>query len=228
MTQKEIYLKTEGNAWFQRNLKEGQKNENKGVVLFSDFYDRMNPQTITGMRNVLEIGCSYGYGLAYLVRKYNFICSGIDPSDQAVQYGNQLYENMVTEQKLRLTQGTSDELPYENNSRDVVIFGFCLYQVQRDLLQKTICEADRVLRAGGILVITDFDTPLRCKRINVHQPDCPTWKMDYASLFLPLGYTLAEKRAYSHERDGFTHVMQNRVSTWFLYKEHDRDLWTEM
>ena len=47
MTQKEIYLKTEGNAWFQRNLKEGQKNENKGVVLFSDFYEHHKGEALS-------------------------------------------------------------------------------------------------------------------------------------------------------------------------------------
>lgn len=228
MSAKEEYLTVEGDAWFERNCEDTKENENIGIHLFCEFYEKMRPKLISDYHNVLEIGCSYGYGLAYLIKKYDFMCNGIDPSNKAIKYGKQLYETLVLEQKLKLIQGTSDDLPYENNSMDVVFFGFCLYQVERDLLMRSMYEADRVLRKGGLIVITDFDTPVNYKRINKHNWKCPTWKMDYAKMFLSNacgGYTLVEKRTYSHESDGFTPDIQERVSTQFLYKEDIEALW---
>lgn len=43
-----------------------------------------------------------------------------------------------------------------------------------------------------------------------------------------MGYTLVEKKTYTHENDGFTPDIQERVSTQFIYKEHARGLWREL
>lgn len=40
---------------------------------------------------MLEVGCSYGYNLAYLKDKYGFDCKGIDPSNKAILYGKKIW-----------------------------------------------------------------------------------------------------------------------------------------
>ena len=64
---------------------------------------------------------------------------------------------------LNLKQGTSDQIEFDNQYFNVVILGFCLYLVDRELLFKTISEVDRTLKQGGYLVITDFETPFPSK-----------------------------------------------------------------
>ena len=52
---------------------------------------------------------------------------------------------------------------FDNQYFNVVILGFCLYMVDRELLFKTISEVDRTLKQGGYLVIADCETPFPVK-----------------------------------------------------------------
>ncbi|PCH56232.1 MAG: hypothetical protein COC15_03440 [Legionellales bacterium] len=141
---------------------------------------------------------------------------GIDPSNNAIQQGNKQYSN------LHLETGTADNLPYENGFFKVVIFGFCLYLVDRDLLMRTIAEADRVLGDKGFIIITDFDSIMPHKRKYHHLPDREiySYKMDYAQLFFGCPhYALVEKISYSHQSEFFCKDMSERVATTILYKD---------
>jgi len=52
--------------------------------------------------------------------------------------------------------GSADDLPFESDSFDGVIFGFCLYLCDHEDLFKIAQEADHVLRKKSWLVIKDF------------------------------------------------------------------------
>lgn len=126
---------------------------------------------------------------------------------------------------VRLCKGYSKSLPYEDNSFDMIIVGFCLYMISRDDIISTVGEIDRVLRSGGIVALSDFETIHPYTRENKHNKDVFTYKKDYAELFKPFGYTLVEKRSHSYETDYFVRDMQKRSSTQFLYKERYEDLY---
>ena len=66
--------------------------------------------------------------------------------------------------KLNLKVGSSDNLDFDDLFFDVIILGFCLYLVDRNLIFKTVSEIDRTLKEGGILIINDFDTPFPYKK----------------------------------------------------------------
>lgn len=154
-----------------------------------------------------------------MAKKYKDMeCYGIEPSKKAIDHGNAMLKQRNIE-KVGLRQGYSDELPYSDAFFDMVYLGFCLYQVDRNKLLKTISECDRVLKKGGYCVITDFDTPVRYLRENIHNREMPTYKADYSEMLLPYGYTLVHKVMYSHSTEGFWEEVQERVSTQIFFKE---------
>lgn len=210
------YLQVEGDKYFERNLKaDDQLEATLGAKIFCDFI--CNQMSELPKYKVLEIGCCYGYNLAYLNRKCGFEVFGVEPSNKAIAYGKELFGNTIN-----FTQGTADDLRYSDNFFNVILVGSCLYQVDRTLLVKTLSEIDRVLLRGGFLVITDFDTPLPCKRENQHNHLTPTYKDDYGEMFLhsPYNYFLVAKRTYSFNGELiFPYNIQERVSTQILYKE---------
>lgn len=211
-----INTEKEADAWFYRNRAYLEQTPcSAGIKFFSDFYDRCS--SISRIRTVLEVGCTNGYNLIYLNKKYGFSACGIDPSSQAVESGNA----SITEQGLQivLEQGFADDLPYERESFDMVYLGFCLYQIDRTVIPQVVSEADRVLREGGFCVITDFDTPVRYLRENIHNAGIPTCKTDCAEYFRTYGYTVVEKRMYTHNTDFFIPDVQEWLSTQILYKE---------
>jgi len=82
-----------------------------------------------------------------------------------------------------LMQATADNIPFENNRFDLVIFGFCLYLCDRKDLFKIAYEVDRVLADGGELAILDFSPAFPYRNPYSHQPGIFSYKMAYADLF---------------------------------------------
>jgi ubiquinone/menaquinone biosynthesis C-methylase UbiE len=209
MKQKNIYLNTEGNSWFKRNLNCDSRN-----------YEYINSfiPLIKDKDKILEIGSSDGTKLDYLSRKIpslNLSLFGIDPSYESINFGSDLYPN------LNLKQGTSDQIEFDNQYFDVVILGFCLYLVDRELMFKTISEVDRTLKQGGYVVITDFETPFPVKRKYEHHEGLFSYKNNYSNFFLGGGhYSLVNKIHFSHSTDIFNPDINERVSSSVLYKEH--------
>ncbi len=169
---------------------------------------------------LLEVGCSYGYNLAYMNRAFGLRCIGVEPSKEAVQYGMTLWDN----KDITLLQGTSDELSMQDESVNIVVLGCCMCWVERRYLLRTISEADRVLKEGGLLCIYDFDTPYPLRRKNKHNRLVSTYKMDFTSLVSANPqYTLAEKRSFSSKGIGFSEEIQERYSLGVFYKEKLED-----
>ena len=91
--------------------------------------------------------------------------------------------------------------------------GFCLYLVDRSLLQRVVAEADRVLANGGLLAILDFDPDVPCARPYHHRPGLMSYKMDYAALFLANpAYVLVDKLSTSHTTGQWDPDPQERVA----------------
>ena len=208
--QKEIFIAKEGDQWFKRNNAVDSNNNNfKDVDSFVSL--------IKDKDKILEIGTSSGTKLDYLSRKhssFNLGLYGIDPSSESIKNGSQQYPN------LNLKQGTSDQIDFDDQYFDVVILGFCLYLVDRELMFKTVSEVDRTLKQGGYLVITDFETPVRMKRIYKHIEGVFSYKNNYSKFFLGGGhYSLINKVHFSHSTDIFHTDFDERVSTSVLFKE---------
>lgn len=172
MSQADIFLKSEGDAWLKRNT--------KNVPIKNDLLLSAFSQLVGGLgkdSRILEIGCSNGWRLEKIKERYG--CkelSGIDPSDKAVEAARR--------RGIRCEQGTAGFLPFGNEAFDVVIFGFCLYLCDRDSLFFAAAEADRVLSDGGMIAIWDFWTPFPGKVKYKHKDGVWSYKQDYEQMFL--------------------------------------------
>lgn len=175
MKQKEIFLQSEGDAWFSRNQQRVAGRElPDDDALLRELLDLFPINGDVALK-VLEIGCGDGTRLAWIKNNLNADCSGVEPSAQAVAAAH--------DQGINAVQGTADILHFDSQSFDVVIFGFCLYLCDRDDLFRIASEADRVLRSPGWLMLQDFFSPKPRARIYHHRPGVQSYKMDYRTLF---------------------------------------------
>ena len=219
MKQKDIFINGESDNWFFRN-KESLKNQTE----FIDVNEVLG--YIKEQNNILEIGCSNGTKLNYIQEKLpNLKLSlfGIDPSVKSIEDGKSNFSN------LKLEVGTSDLLNYSDGLFDIVIVGFCLYLVDRNLIFKTISEIDRVLKQNGFLVITDFEPPFPTKKPYIHKEGVYSYKNNYSNFFVGGGhYNLLRKVHFSHSDLIFDSNFNERVSSSILYKENLDEVYREL
>jgi ubiquinone/menaquinone biosynthesis C-methylase UbiE len=97
-------------------------------------------------KDVIEVACGSGPGLELLATKAKSLKAG-DISEPVLQKAKQTYGN-----RFDLQLYSAEELPYEDNSADVILLFEAIYYIDAD---KFLNEAIRVLRPGGhILVAT--------------------------------------------------------------------------
>lgn len=173
--QKDIFLSSEGNAWFDRNHDCIKAIENwefdpivRAVTCF-DVFDSAKP------KKLLEVGCGNGQRLRWLKQNQSIECYGVDPSTKAI----------VAAQGLGIDarEGTADCLEFPNEIFDYVCFGFCLYLCDRDDLFRIAMEAHRVLKKQSWLIIHDFYAKVPTKRPYHHKEGIYSFKMDYRKVF---------------------------------------------
>ena len=219
-SQDDIFKNGEADQWFARNRGAMDRLSDSDHVLSHDI------QLLSGwlqparndIHNILEIGCCNGQKLQALCRELDASGAGVDPSSQAVEDGNMRMQGVPA----HLRCGTADALPFDSGRFDLVYFGFCLYLMDRRTLLQALSEADRVLRSGGFLAITDFDPGVMHKRTYTHREGIFSYKQDYSKFFTESGlYYLASKAAFSHRQAFFDPVADERVSMVLLYKEID-------
>jgi|SRR3989338_4404001 len=209
LSQKEFFLESEGDRWFDRNAPQ-RTQDRREIQVFTSFIKQGD--------RVLEIGCSGG-ATSMFFRSLGAQYFGIDPSEKAISSAREHYPESV------FYIGTADELSFNNEEFDFVYFGFCLYLVDRKLLTRVVTEADRVLKNPGFLAILDFETKLPCRRDYIHRPGLSTYKMDYSALFLAYPhYAFAYKNIFAHAINHelkFVEDIHSRISTTILYKNFE-------
>ena len=213
MKQKDVFLAGEGNAWHSRNAEALAKQHlpthdsllMELLRLESDFTG------VSGTVRVLEVGCGSGVRLGWLQKHTGWECHGIEPSALAVKE--------AIRSGVQAQIGTADQLPFADNSIDVVIFGFCLYLCDRDDLFKIAAETDRVLKSPGWLLLKDFYSPEPATKEYHHRPGVYSYKMDYKRLFTwNPDYSIFSHRVTHHVGDVYTDDRQEWVETSVLRK----------
>ena len=96
--------------------------------------------------HILEVGFGAGNNLWFAARE-GFSVAGIEGSPSAVDYARARFEREQLEGDLRL--GDFTELPFEDESFDLVIDRGSLVCVGKKAHRKAISEIHRVLRRGG-------------------------------------------------------------------------------
>ena len=174
--QREIFLKSEGDAFFLRNrntIRSQKINYNNPII-------KIIKKNINFKKNYkynfLEIGCGEGQLLNWISENLNVNCYGIDPSKKAIKIANS--------KKVKALQGTAEKLRFSNQKFDFVFFGFCLYLCDRSDLFKIVAEANRVLKNNGLIIIYDFYSKIPIKKKYHHFKNIFSYKMDYRKIFL--------------------------------------------
>ncbi|MCR9264728.1 MAG: class I SAM-dependent methyltransferase [Flavobacteriaceae bacterium] len=108
---------------------------------------------LKGMK-VLDMGSGLGGPCRMLADEYDCHATGIDLSSEFVHTANALSKLVGLSQKTHFVQGSATELPFEDNSFDMV----WTQHVQMNIpdKQKFYSEAYRVLRPGGHFLYYDI------------------------------------------------------------------------
>lgn len=187
MSQRDIFLSSEGDKWFERNHQVYSDETHQDHVIEFIQSQQLSP------KRVLEIGCASGSRLQKLNQLFGAECVGVDPSKAAINHGKEKYPN------LSLSIGTADSIDFESESFDMVILGFCLYLCDRKDLFAIANKVDSVLKEGGVIVIQDFLPSYPYKNKYSHCDGVYSYKMDYSQMFTwNPSYTLLSLDVSSH------------------------------
>jgi SAM-dependent methyltransferase len=213
--QRDAFLEGEGDAWFQRNTgKADAQFDSQSDVLLTEISALVPHIDAALAPSILEIGCGDGRRLAWLKDNRKFECFGIEPSERAVE--------IARRRGIDVRRGTAEQLPFDNRSFDIVVFGFCLYLCDREDLFRIASEADRVLKSSGWLVLLDFYDTASSMRAYHHREGLFSHKMDYTALFSwHPAYTVFSHKLRHHSDGGYTDDPQEWVATSVLRK-HQR------
>jgi len=172
ISQKKLFLKSEGDNYFLRNqekiLKKNFSKDKITKILKS--YLKKNSK-----KKILEIGCSAGLRLSYLKKiftKSDFY--GIDPSKKAI--------NSNKDKSITLRVGTADNIAMLKKY-DFIIFGFCLYVCDDNDLFKIASDTYKLANKNAYIIIEDFDTGKTIYENYKHKKDLTVRKMNYAKIF---------------------------------------------
>lgn len=210
--QEQVFLSSEGDNWFYRNRSHIESDSNVHPDI--DFIVRELDGAEFNFRNLLEVGCASGAKLEKLARAFDAKGFGVDPSSSAISRGLKRYPN------LDLRQGLANELPFQDIKFSFVYFGFCLYLVTPEELEKVFLELRRVIENNGIIVITDFDAGIEIETPYKHYEGLTTFKRNYEVLirnYLPA--TLIAKHSFSHSGNFFVSDRNERISTQIFFQE---------
>ncbi len=99
-------------------------------------------------KKLLDIGCGTGYLISMLSKDYNAEYIGLDLSPEMI---NQAIRKNI--KNARFIEGRSDELPFEDNSFDIVTCSQSFHHYPET--DKPMQEAKRVLKNGGLYILSD-------------------------------------------------------------------------
>lgn len=201
MSQAEAFLDGgEGRAWLERNRAR--------LPIPNDPVQSLIKGLNIQPTSVLEIGCANGWRLEAMREQYQCKIVGIDPGAPP----------SLKDRPRWLLRGTATDVSFEDTF-DCVIFGFCLYLVDRQDLFEIVARGDRSLKDQGYLVVYDFhvgitDAP---KTVPYHHKDgLFSFKMNYENLWLANPtYRWVANKVYGEGDDAVSvSVLKKDLSVW--------------
>jgi demethylmenaquinone methyltransferase/2-methoxy-6-polyprenyl-1,4-benzoquinol methylase len=83
--------------------------------------------------------------------------TGVDISEGMLKVGREKLKKRKLDDRITLTSGDSENLPFEDNKFDAIIVAFGVRNFEN--LEKGLSEMFRVLRPGGKVVVLEFSKP---------------------------------------------------------------------
>jgi len=216
MQQKQIFLESEADAWYERNKQNLARVDFATADLVTasiveicclPTYSKSDKKI-----RILEVGCGEGRRLSWFSENFKAEVFGVEPSAIAVK--------QACSRGVVAKLGTAEQLPFESGMFDILIFGFCLYLCDREDLLRIAQEADRVLKPDAWLIINDFYAPSPVQRKYHHRSRVFSYKMDYREMFeWHPAYTCFSHRVIGHGGNEYTDDSQEWVATSVLRKK---------
>jgi demethylmenaquinone methyltransferase / 2-methoxy-6-polyprenyl-1,4-benzoquinol methylase len=91
---------------------------------------------------------------------------GIDIAKEMLAIGNTKINNKKLQEIIRLDQGDSEKMNFEDNTFDAVTVAFGVRNFEN--LQKGLKEMNRVMKPGGIVAILEFSKPRKFPMKNLY------------------------------------------------------------
>lgn len=132
--------------WFWSPISSKEKVEKYQTIIRDSEWNDLK-EFIPRGSSFLDIGCGAGYNLLKAREELNCTVTGIDPSPGSHGVGR----FSGTGVELEILQGSAENLPFEENSFDVIFCSHVLEHVTDE--DKSLEEIKRVLKGGGVLII---------------------------------------------------------------------------
>jgi ubiquinone/menaquinone biosynthesis C-methylase UbiE len=200
---KDEFWRTDGFAWYERNR--GKFLDEKTDPIMRAIRRMKYPP-----KKVLEFGCSDGYRLQWIHDLYAAKVTGCEISSDVVQKGKGLHPDV------ELWACSVSEFERNTGSFDLIIFGFCLYLVDVDVLFRVATNTDLMLKNKGSIIVWDympekdhlFRRYLHNYRVNEHHQDFRkmfTWHPYYKQVYFddtaPEGPVFTLQKEMDYEGD---------------------------
>ena len=207
VNQKKIFINSEADNFYKRNVQRFKNidYENHKIILKIKQIIKTKKKI-----NLLEIGCSDAGLIDFIDQNFKSIkCFGIDPSSKAL--------NSQKNKNLKLKKATAENIPFKNNSFDIIIYNFCLYLCDTEDLTNIVSEADRVIKNQGFVIIYDFYFK-GIKYVNyIHRKNIFSRKMNYGKLFTwHPKYKLVKLYKFKHQRKNIE-FKNNKLNITAIY-----------
>ena len=111
-------------------------------------------------KNVLDVATGTADVAINTIKQLNIndlTIKGVDISAEMLNIGRKKIEKEGLSERIELTLGDSEQLPYEGNKFDAVTVAFGVRNFEN--LERGLQEMHRVLRGGGKLVVLEFSKP---------------------------------------------------------------------
>jgi len=179
MSQEQVFVSEEANAWFRRNSSASVVAASSEEIVLKSIASVDIPASGT----LIDVGGGAGRIAEGFRRQYpGWDCKVFEPSLEAISAGQSLFSDL----EFRAGSICQPEgIPWQGADMIVVSGVFCW--VDRELLSRAVCNVDSALKNGGLLVITDFDSPSMRRNPYKYYPEIYTYKQDYAGIFPELG-----------------------------------------
>lgn len=189
--QETVFKGGEADRWFERNAESMHRKTDGAPDPVLEVIHEYGLQP----KRVLEIGASNGFRLHRLAEHFDCQAVAVEPSAAAIEDGQTRHK------RVEFHQGLAHELPFGDETFDLVIACGVFCWVSRGKLMRALAEADRVLANQGFLIVADFlpENPQRVKYHHLPDAGLFTYKQDYCEPFLTsLSYHRAATFIYDH------------------------------
>ncbi|HSJ10192.1 MAG TPA: class I SAM-dependent methyltransferase [Longimicrobiales bacterium] len=192
ISQEQLFLDGEADAWMQRNPSALEIAGPEHPVLAA-----LAAQELPDTGALLDLGGAAGRVAAGFLRDHaGWSATVVEPSGVAIASGSAAFP------AVHYVQGSITSAAAAlagQQAFDVVVICGVLCWIDRACLSRAVASADAALRDGGLLVVCDFDAPFPRANPYAHRPGIFTYKQDYPACFMALGlYHMLHRSSFAH------------------------------